>query len=419
MFGCISIGPYSIMWRMDSSKRLSTGIVLFVVLAITYFVGFNSGHQSSQQALTVSIDNKDVAGQASTTADFGIFWKAWNILNQKYAGTTTTDQERVYGAIEGMTAAMGDPYTIFFPPEESKSFNEEISGNFEGVGMEIGVREGKLAVVTPIKNSPAEKAGVKAGDFIAKIDDTDSLTISTDKAVKLIRGKGGTKVKLTLIREGVEEPIIVTITRSTIDIPVIKTELKKDVFIISLYTFSANSANLFRNALKEFIDSGAHKLVLDLRGNPGGYLESAVDMASWFLPSGKIVLKEEFGKGKEERLYRSKGYDIFTDKLRMMILVNEGSASASEILAGALSENDVADLVGAKTFGKGSVQELVSLTSDTSLKVTIARWLTPLGHSISNVGITPEYVVERTTEDIKAQRDPQLDKALELLAKQP
>ena len=417
---------------MNSSKRLSLGAVLIIVIFISYFIGFQSGRISvPPESLVANIINKDVDKPASV--DFSSFWTAWNVINQKYVGTTTVDQDRVWGAIEGMTASLDDPYTVFFPPEESKIFASEIAGNFEGVGMEVGVKDNKLVVVSPIKDSPAELAGVRAGDFILMIDGKESLTMSTDKAVQMIRGKSGTKVKLTLIREGMKNPIEITITRTTIDLPTVKTStksetgtaddntnsigLRKDgIFVISLYSFSANSANLFRNVLKEFINSGSYKLILDLRGNPGGYLEAATDMASWFLPSGKVIVREEFGKDKEERIYRSKGYNIFPDKLRMIILVDGGSASASEILAGALSENDVAKLVGTKTFGKGSVQELVNITSNTSLKVTIAKWLTPNGHSISQQGIVPDYIVEVTQEDIKNKKDRQMDKAVELLS---
>ncbi len=419
---------------MNSSKRLSLGAVLIVVIAVSYFVGFQSGRVSVPPPnLATSIINKDIG--KSTNVDFSTFWTAWNIIDQKYAGTTTVDQDRVWGAIEGMTASLGDPYTVFFPPAESKIFQSEIAGNFEGVGMEVGVKDNKLVVVAPIKDSPAEMAGVRAGDFILMINSKESLTMPTDKAVQMIRGKAGTNVKLTLVREGVKNPIEVTITRATIDLPTVKTTTKNEtvggdnvggvalrrdgIFVISLYSFSSNSANLFRNALKEFINSGSHKLIIDLRGNPGGYLEAAVDMASWFLPSGKVVVREEFGRDREERAYRSKGYNIFSDKLRTIILVDGGSASASEILAGALSENGVAKLVGTKTFGKGSVQELVNITPDTSLKVTIAKWLTPKGHSISQQGIRPDYVVEVTPEDVKNKKDKQMDKAVELLSKEP
>ena len=423
---------------MNSSKRVTLAAVMAAVLCTSYFLGFKSGVKSvPAESLVASVVNKD--GEVSDV-DFSTFWTAWKILDEKFSSnatstaTSTSNQERVWGAIKGMTESLGDPYTVFFPPEEAEIFKSEIAGSFSGVGMEVGIKDGKLAVVAPIKDSPADKAGVKAGDFIVKIDDLDSLSLSTDKAVKLIRGESGTVVKLTLAREGVANPVVISITRAVIDIPTIKTDtvdeksapgdapkstgLRKDgIFVVSLYSFSANSANLFRGALKDFVNSGSSKLILDLRGNPGGYLEAAVDMASWFLPSGKVIVREESHSGSIDREFRSKGYDIFTDKLRMVILVDGGSASASEILAGALSEHGKATLVGTKTFGKGSVQELISITDDTSLKVTVARWLTPNGKSISHEGIVPDHVVPFTADDAKAKRDPQMDKAVELLSK--
>jgi carboxyl-terminal processing protease len=422
---------------MNSSKRVYLAVAGLVIVGLSYFIGFKYGVKSvPAESLVASVANKD--GQMSDV-DFSTFWKAWKILDEKFSSnststaTSTTDQDRVWGAIRGMTESLGDPYTVFFPPAEAEIFKNEIAGSFSGVGMEVGIKDDKLAVVAPIKGSPADKAGVQAGDFIVKIDEADSLSMSTDKAVKLIRGKSGTVVKLTLARVGVANPIVLSIVREIIDIPTIKTStvgeksangdapkstgLRKDgIFVISLYSFSANSANLFRAALKEFVDSGSNKLIVDLRGNPGGYLEAAVDMASWFLPSGKVIVKEESRSGTIDKEFRSKGYDIFTDKLRMVILVDGGSASASEILAGALSEHGKATLVGAKTFGKGSVQELIPITDDTSIKVTVARWLTPKGRSISHEGITPDYVVPFTAADAKAKKDPQMDKAVQILS---
>ncbi len=411
---------------MYQSKRVTQAAIALAVVAAAFFIGFKSGSTTVKPLQS-----------APSSVDFSAFWKAWNVINEKYVGTSTSDQDKVYGAISGMTASLGDPYTVFFPPKEAKMFASEIAGNFEGVGMEIGIKGEKLVVVSPIKDSPAERAGVKAGDVILKIDSTDSVSLSTDEAVQLIRGAAGTKVKLTLAREGYKNPIELTVTRARIDLPTVRTAtktetasaagssdsgtgLRKDgIFVISLFSFSENSANLFRSALKEFVASGSHKLIIDLRGNPGGYLEAAVDMASWFLPPGAVIVREEFGKGQQDNTYRSKGYNIFTDRLKLAILVDGGSASAAEILSGALSENGKAILVGTKTFGKGSVQELVQLTPDTSLKVTIAKWLTPKGHSISKLGITPDYVVPMTEADIKAQKDPQMDKAVELLSKLP
>ncbi|MFA6158077.1 MAG: S41 family peptidase [Candidatus Paceibacterota bacterium] len=405
---------------MNSSKRIVSAAVLVVLVGASYFAGFKFGVRSvPAESLVQNVINKD--GKMDSV-DFATFWKAWKILDDKFSSNSTSStstlassQDRVWGAIKGMTESLGDPYTVFFPPAEAEIFKSEIAGSFSGVGMEVGIKDGKLSVVSPIKGSPAEAAGVKAGDFIVRIDDVESLSMSTDRAVKLIRGKSGTSVKLTLARDGIAQPFVLSIIRDIIDIPTLKTDDKDGIFTISLYSFSASSANLFRNALKEFVDSGDTKLVLDLRGNPGGYLDAAVDMASWFLPTGKMIVREESQGKAEDKEYRSKGYDIFTDKLRMVILVDGGSASASEILAGALSEQGVAKLVGAKTFGKGSVQELVPITSDTSLKVTVARWLTPNGRSISHEGITPDYVVPVTDADIKAKKDPQMAKAVEIL----
>ncbi|MCX6731904.1 MAG: S41 family peptidase, partial [Candidatus Parcubacteria bacterium] len=243
---------------------------------------------------------------------------------------------------------------------------------------------------------------------------------TAEQAAHLIRGKGGTSVKLTILPKDEEKSREITLIREKIQIPTIDTEKKENgIFVIKLYNFSANSANSFRDSLREFINSGDDKLILDLRNNPGGYLESAVDMASWFLPVGKVVAREKFSSG-EETLFRSRGYDVFNSPaggLKFVILVNEGSASASEILAGALQEYHIAKLIGSKTFGKGSVQELIQITPDTSLKLTIARWLTPNGRSISEQGLEPDVKVEITKKDADAGRDPQMNKAIEILNK--
>lgn len=416
-------------------------IVIIIILLSGGLFGFglylgfemNPRHISPPESLVNTED------KLSSTVDFSPFWKAWKILDEKFVPTkiststltdsaTTTIQDRVWGAIGGLTGSLGDPYTVFFPPEESKTFETEISGNFEGVGMEIGIKDDVITVVAPLKGNPAQRAGILAGDKILAIDGQSTINMSVDKAVKLIRGKVGTKVKITIAREGKKEPLEFTITREIINIPTVDTEIKggktasgngsriiNGVFIIKLYNFYSTSPNLFREALREFIESESDKLILDLRGNPGGYLEAAVDMASWFLPLGKVVVIEDFGKNAPVQIYRSKGYNIFNSNLKMVVLVDGGSASASEILAGALKEYNIAKLVGTKTFGKGSVQEVVKITSETSLKVTIARWLTPLGNSISENGLSPDFEVKLTQEDITKGKDLQTDKAIEVL----
>jgi carboxyl-terminal processing protease len=409
------------MSKFINKFRLVIILILFVglffILGMSY--GRNNPHLSILKSNNNVVNNNEFS--AGESIDMAPFWEVWKLLDEKYVITkdqeaTTTAQDMVWGAIQGMTDSLGDPYTVFLPPEDTKDFEENISGNFQGVGMEIGIKDGILSVISPLKGSPAEKAGLKTGDKIITIDEEPALDLSTDQAVKLIRGAQGTVVKISVLREGDSKPIDFEIMRAVIDIPTVETEIKEDVFIISLYNFYAQSNSKFNEALKEFIKFKKQKLILDLRGNPGGYLDVAVNMASWFLPLGKPVVREDFGDTRAENIYRSKGYDIFTDNLKMVILVDGGSASASEILAGALQEYNIAKLVGTKTYGKGSVQELVPVTKDTSLKVTIAKWLTPYGKSISEGGLTPDFEVKITEADYKADKDPQMDKAIEILS---
>ena len=394
-----------------------------LILGGVFLSGYYSGQNNKSDAdKAVSIINKTDGAVGSV--DFAPFWKTWTLINEKYVPTTSTttikvdDQTRVYGAIKGMVDSLGDPYTTFFPPVEAKTFSEEISGQIEGVGMEVDVKDGILTVIAPIKGTPAFKAGVKTGDKILKIDNTLTLKLNTAEAIKLIRGKKGTTVKITFVRAGVKDPFEVSIVRDVIGIPTVDTETKGDVFIIRLYSFSATSPDLFRNSLREFVESGKHKLVIDLRGNPGGYLEAAQDMASWFLPAGKVIVQEEFRNKEDVQVFRSKGYNIFNNTLKLVILIDGGSASASEILAGALRDQGVATLVGTQSFGKGSVQELIDVTPNTSLKVTIAKWLTPNGISISHQGLVPDVIVKLDEKAfIASSTDTQLNKALEILSK--
>lgn len=399
------------------SPRIFGGALAAALIVISFIGGVYAGYENRPEVEKVTnLFNKE-QGVTAATVDFEPFWRAWNVLNEKYVDAGEVDtQEKVWGAISGLAASTGDPYTVFFPPEEAKVFEEDISGSFGGVGMEIGMRNSTLTVISPLKGTPAERAGIQSGDQIIAIDGESTANITVEEAVQKIRGEIGTDVELQVIREEASNPITITITRANIEIPAIETELHESgVFIIRLFNFSAQSPFEFRNALREFARSGSTDLVLDLRGNPGGFLEAAVDMASWFLPAGKVVVKEELRSGEEGRVYRSKGYNVFSENLDMVVLVNSGSASASEILAGALSEHGVASLIGTTTFGKGSVQELVDITNETSLKVTVAKWLTPEGTSISEGGITPDIEVEVTQEDVTAGVDPQLQQAIEHL----
>ena len=366
-------------------------------------------------------------------ADFEPFWRAWQLLQENYEDTNgsvlattststlpiVTEQDRVWGAIKGLAASYNDPYTTFFDPSETKAFNDVVRGEFDGVGMEVTLKEGTITVVAPLKNTPAEKAGLKPGDKILKIDGKSTEGMSVEKGISLIKGKKGTTVELTVYREKAKNPLTFKIMRDRIVSPVIETSVKKGVYVITIYTFAENSPKLFQEAIQNFKASGNQKLIIDVRNNPGGYLDAAVSISSWFLPEGTPIVRES-RKSSDEKVFRSYGYNIFPQDFKTVVLINGGSASASEILAGALSEHGKATLVGEKTFGKGTVQQLISVTDDTSIKITIAKWLTPKGLSITHNGIAPQVEVKLTKEDTDAKRDPQMDKAIEILnAKKP
>jgi len=401
---------------MQKYPKIRHFITVVFLVALFFVLGIYFGvHNRPEIEKVLNLSHKET--EVVTETDFSPFWKVWNIINDKYPkADKTTDQDKVYGAISGLIGSLNDPYSVFFSPEEAQTFEEEIAGNFTGVGMEVGIKDKILTVIAPLKDTPAYNANIKSGDQIIKIDDMLTSNLSIEKAIKLIRGERGTEVVLTILHEGEKKPIEVKIIRDIINMPTLDTELRKDrVFVIKLYSFSANSAGLFRNAMREFVDAKTDKLLLDLRGNPGGYLEAAVDISSWFLPGGKTIVAEDYGNNRKSDVLRSKGYDIFTDKLKFVILIDGGSASASEIVAGAMQDHGRAKLVGDKSFGKGSVQEAVKVTQDTLLKITIAKWLTPNGTSLSDKGLIPDYLVESKKSDTSTSEDLQLDKAVELL----
>jgi len=353
--------------------------------------------------------------------DFSVLFKAWHLLDSYYVPATPTSttpvQDRVYGSVMGLAASYNDPYTTFLPPTENKIFTEDIQGEFGGVGIEIGIRDDILVVVSPLKGSPAEKAGIQAGDKIIAVDGEPTQGWSIEDAVLRIRGEIGTPVVLTIFREGEKAPRDIEVVRAKIAIPTLDYTLRDDgVFVISLYNFGGTSVELFREAMRAFVESPARALILDLRGNPGGFMEAAVEMASYFLPVGDIVVSEYRGEGKPLVHHRSRGYNILQRAkggAKIFVLINRGSASASEILAGALQDHKKAVIIGETSFGKGSVQELFPVDPHTNLKITIAHWLTPSGKTISNKGITPDIVVEISPEDIAQGRDRVLERTLE------
>ena len=409
------------------NKKHVASLIACVIVSFLIGVYTGSTHRPEIEKV-VGVSGKEAPLNVGDV-DFTPFWKAWNTINEKYPGADKiSNQDKVYGAISGLMHSLKDPYSVFFTPDEAKSFEEEISGNFSGVGMEVGMKDDVLTVIAPLKDTPAFRAGIKSGDKILKIDNTLTSDLTVDNAVKLIRGEKGTTVSLTILHTGEQKSQEIKVVRDTINIPTLDTELRSDgIFVIKLYSFSANSASLFKDALKEFAMAKTDKLVLDLRGNPGGYLDTAVYISSWFLPAGKVIVSEDYGGGKSPEVFRSKGFElirnqnesILNDKLKFVILIDGGSASASEIVSGAMQDHKKAILVGDQSYGKGSVQQVMDMTDDTLLKITIAKWLTPNGNTIAEKGLTPDYVVKYTKKDADSKTDPQMAKAVELLNKWP
>lgn len=399
-------------------KRQIIIIPVIVILGVAlFFGGFFIGKNSQpQQAVSDRIFFNRELGKPEPI-DFSLFWQALRMLEEKYVNSEKLNyKEMLYGAIEGMTNSLGDDYTVFMKPEKAKSFIESVSGkeSFEGVGMEIGIKNKILTVISPLEGTPAYQVGIKAGDKILKIDDQSTDGLLVEEAVNLIRGKKGTQVTLLINRKDFKEPKEFKLTREVIQVPVIKWEIKNnDIAYIKFYQFAGNLPSKFENIVSEILKSNAKKIILDVRNNPGGYLEVAVDIASWFLPKNSVVLKEEFKNGELEE-YKSKGYNALQD-FPVVVLINKGSASASEILAGALKDIKGVKLIGEKTFGKGSVQELERLKDGSSLKITVAKWLTPSGVSITDDGLNPDIEIELTDEDYENDKDPQLDKAIEVI----
>ncbi len=391
-------------------KRIIILILLIVVFATGYIIGE---------------DRKQCPYCAPEEVDFSILWEAWHKLEAEYFNSDELDrQEMVWGATKGMIESVGDPYTVFFNPQETKTFLEDVSGQFEGIGIEIGVRDSQLQVVAPLEGTPAEKAGLRPGDKIIKIDGKATTDITIEEAVTLIRGEKGTEVVLTILRDEWDNGEDFVIKRGVIKIPSLKWEILasdgeadgKDgnVAYIKLYHFSENIDSDFQTAGFDILETPADRIVLDLRSNPGGYLQMAQYVAGWFIARGQIVVIEDFGQGEEREERKAEGNTKFLD-FPVVVLINEGTASASEILAAALRDNRQIKLIGETSFGKGSVQKLEYLADGSSLKVTVADWLTPFGRHITGEGLEPDIVVEMTDEDYEQDKDPQLEKALEII----
>jgi len=404
------------MQKIFKNRYFVIGISIIIAVALSgggFYFGYQQGIKKPQTVVIRGVANLE-EGKLEAI-DFSLFWDVWQTIKDKYVEADKIDNQTLfYGAVSGLLGALKDENSVFFPPTDAQKFNEDISGEFGGIGAEIGTRNNQLVIIAPLKNTPAERAGLRALDKILKVDDTVTANLTTDEAVKLIRGQKGTTVILTILRNGWDKPKEISIIRDTIQVPTLDWEIKENnIAYIHLYNFYEKAPFLFYQAAVEIAFKNPKGIILDLRNNPGGFLDAAINLTGWFLKPGQTVVSEEFRSDKKQ-VFTSYGNGLFKD-VPIVILINEGSASASEILAGALRDNRSVKLIGKKSFGKGTVQELEPLKDGSSIKITVAHWRMPGGGLIEKNGLDPDYEVGLTDEDFKANRDPQLKKAMEVL----
>lgn len=413
-------------------KRIA-GIVLVLILAVVCF-GAGMYVARKNEAVKELADKEvvflgKVLGKYSQAPedkliqdiDFDLFWDVWDILHEEYVDQNElNEKEMFYGALRGLVASLEDPYTVFMNPQIAREFEEDLAGTFEGIGAQIGIKNDILTIIAPLEGMPAEKAGLMAGDKVYEIDKESTAGITIDEAVNKIRGPKDTQVTLTISRDGFEKAEEIVITRGLIIVKSVRTELlgedtesqDDDIFVVKITNFNDDTRDLFNNAVKEIIKHNPAGVILDLRNNPGGYLDTAIEIASEWVEDGVVVI-EKFSE-EEKNEYLARGRARLKD-YSTVVLVNQGSASASEIVSGALQDYNKADIVGMQTFGKGSVQTVSNLDDGSSVKITVAKWLTPNGNCISEQGIMPGEEVDLTIEDYEADKDPQMEKAIEIL----
>lgn len=397
-------------------KRISISTLKTIILIVAFSivsggVGYNAGKKSAPSYAMPGQETKITAKDVDMT----LFWDVWRRLEEGYVDKSKVDKQKMmYGAISGMTASLGDPYTVFLPPTANQQAKDNLNGVFEGIGAQLGSKEERIVVVAPLKGMPAEKAGIKAGDIIVKVNGEDTLSWSVPQTVDKIRGPKGSSVKLTVLHDRAEEPVDIDVIRDTIQVPSVESEFKGNVAVLRLYQFGDNTTSEWEKEVTKVISHCAtttcRGLVFDLRNNPGGYLQGSVFIASEFLEDGLVVTQEHASGSKEEYKVQRKGRLL---DIPLVVLINKGSASASEIVAGALKVRGRAKLVGEQSFGKGSVQEAQDLPGGAGLHVTTAKWLLPDGSWINGVGVAPDIKVSDNTDTPDV--DEQLQKAIDSL----
>ncbi len=397
------------------------GISLLIIVVLSYYAGFQNGRRGivfSPKDFKVINQNQQIA-----TVDYKLLWDAINVINTKYIDRPIDQQKVLYGAVKGAVESLGDPYTTFFQPKELSNFQTQLKGSFGGIGAEVGKKDGNIVIIAPLDGTPAKKAGILAGDIIYQVDSQSTQGWSVEQAVDKIRGPKGTPVTLGLVRQGKDKPFDVKITRDTIVIKSVKWELKdvgiggqkKKIAVITVSEFGDDTKPLFDQAVNDILTHNVAGIVLDLRNNPGGYLQTAVDLASNWVKQGDVVVSEAHSDGTSVK-YTGEGNSRLAG-YKTLVMINGGSASAAEILSGALRDHGFAKLIGEKSFGKGSVQEIVNLDGGAGVKVTIAKWITPGGVNLNHNGLDPDIAVKLTETDINANKDPQMDKALDEITK--
>lgn len=411
---------------MSKRVKLIVSIGVFVVIAgLVFGGGFYLGRSQRSNLATRFLEKplaysqelvgfKGQAGSFPEEVDFDLYFEVWQSLKEDFVDKNQIkDKEMFYGSLQGLAASLGDSYTLFMDPALTKEFNDDLSGTFEGIGAEIGLRDELITIIAPLDGLPASQAGLLAGDKILAIDGQSALGLSVNEAVKRIRGPKGTTVTLSILRGQGDSTIDYEITRDIIFVKSVETEMRSDgIFVIRVSNFNNDTDSLFTAAVSEALLKNPRGIILDLRNNPGGYLETAINMAGEWIKEG-IIVAEQFNDNYRQESFASGLARL--ENFPTVVLVNGGSASASEIVAGALRDYKKATIVGENTYGKGSVQTIRDLSDGSSLKITVARWLTPSGDAIDEKGIAPDIEVELTREDIEKDRDPQFDKALEVL----
>ncbi|MFA6422004.1 MAG: S41 family peptidase [Candidatus Buchananbacteria bacterium] len=423
---------------MDKNKinlRARISLWLAIILIILAFSGgvfaggtniFNANNQgtikgasainstnSQTSSGSLLVDNGKLPTYLTEDVDFNLFWEVWNAVKDNYYVKGVPDTQLFYGALAGIVNSLNDPYSVFFTPQGNSTFQQDLQGNFEGIGAEIAIKNNNVTIVSPLPDSPAFKAGLKPNDIILKVNGTSTQNMTVTDAVSLIRGPKGTKVTLSILR-GTDSPADFTITRETINVKSVSLEYKGDIAYLKVRQFNDDTISLFENALNEINTKSSKGLIIDLRNNPGGYLQSAIDMVGELVGPQTAVIER---KSDGTEIKHVSGQQIKLQNVPTVVLVDGGSASASEIVAGALQDYGKAKLVGEKTFGKGSVQDLITLSNGSAVKVTVAKWFTPKNRSIDQLGIEPDIKVDFTEEDFNQNKDPQLDRALQELNK--